>query len=73
MTGYDGEPVLRARLKIQCTAPDGRTGTFLLDAEHNRLISPLCRDLVELYRWTHAHGWQAERTTVDCTDYVYAR
>lgn len=56
--------------KIQCTAPDGQTGSFLIDKNRNVLVSPICRDLVELYAWCKKHGWRAKEQRVDCSEYV---
>lgn len=48
---------MKSYLSIQCTASNGIIGTFLSDAE-GKLVSPVCADSVELYRWTYANGWK---------------
>ena len=45
-------------LKTQCAAPDGTTGSFLYDRATGEPVSPVCRDLVELFQWTRANGWR---------------
>lgn len=51
----DTLPPNHAALSIQCTAPDGTTGTFL--SRDGALVSPVCRDMVALLNWTRASGW----------------
>ncbi len=54
-----------ARTAIQCTCPDtGKTGSFLYTGTSHResgsRVSPVCRDLAELYTWTAENDWLSE-------------
>lgn len=44
-----------ATLYIQCTV-DEKVGTFLKQGDI--LISPICRDSVELFKWMKDNGWK---------------
>jgi len=64
----------RAKLCIQCTAPDGTTvGSFLFsghdDSGQRVLASPVFPDLLPLFQWCNANDWKAE-TTGYLSDYV---
>lgn len=50
----------KAALAIQCTASNGDTGSFLFvpGSEPMEAISPVCKDLVELFKWTKRNGWE---------------
>lgn len=56
---------MKARLMIQCLAPNGERGTFLQGENNGPLISPVFPDLAELHPWMKANGWSSEKPTLN--------
>ena len=46
-----------AKVRIQCTAPCGKVGTYLA-AEDNTPLSPIKPDFYALCQWLRKEGWQ---------------
>jgi hypothetical protein len=48
------------RIAVQCKdVASGKTATFIRD-ENKVAVSPLFRDLVELFPWMRENGWKQE-------------
>ena len=58
-----------AELHIQCTAPGGETGSYLVQPGRG-IVSPVYTDTTALYGWCHANGWRILRDQVDCLTYI---
>lgn len=56
---------LMASVAIQCTHPDGSTGSFLYTAENHRdpenVISPCFPSSYELHHWAIRNSWECIR------------
>jgi len=47
-------------INVQCTdRVSGKLGSFIADTDHNA-ISPVFKDLSELYPWMRENGWKSE-------------
>ena len=50
-------------MKVQCTAPSGKRGTFIVaNSDSDEPVSPVFDDLVYLFHWMREHGWQQDST-----------
>lgn len=54
----------------QCTAPDGSVGSFLLDANRQKLISPVFADTVDAFFWMAKEGWKLQEGSI-CRKVAY--